>query len=175
MPDLLAANCRVSSRVSSFAISPAGLVREIIGRIDDAFAAVRNVATCPFRRIGRSPVWSLLGGYCCKSRFALVVGYSAGRRCDFRVKMWGASSSHVKLTGDLANVSEAIRIGDCFPFRNFAKNQSPCNFRLLQQYPPESDRLLRCHETALWASNGLMQRNIHANEIPAHGPELCRL
>jgi hypothetical protein len=35
-------------------------------------------------------------------------------------------------------VSAAIRIGDCFPFRNFAKNQSPCNFRLLQQYHPES-------------------------------------
>ena len=32
----------------------------------------------------------------------------AGRRCDFRVKMWGASSPHVKLTGDLANASEAI-------------------------------------------------------------------
>jgi hypothetical protein len=46
----------------------------------------------------------------------------------------GASSPHVKLTGDLANVSAAIRIGDCFPYRNFAKNQSPCNFRLLQQY-----------------------------------------
>jgi hypothetical protein len=74
---------------------------------------------------------------CCKSRFALVVGNSAGRRCDFRVKMWGASSPHVKLTGDLANVSDAIRIGDCFPFRNFAKNQSPCNFRLLQQYPSD--------------------------------------
>jgi hypothetical protein len=36
--------------------------------------------------------------------------------------MWGASSPHVKLTGDLANVSGAIRIGDCYPFRNFAKN-----------------------------------------------------
>jgi hypothetical protein len=50
--------------------------------------------------------------------------------------MWGASSPHVKLTGDFANVSDAIRIGDWFPFRNFAKNQSPCNFRLLQQYRP---------------------------------------
>jgi hypothetical protein len=79
---------------------------------------------------------SVVGRLCCKSRFALVVGNSAGHRCDFRVKMWGASSPHVKLTGDLANVSDAIRIGDCFPFRNFAKNQSPCNFRLLQQYRP---------------------------------------
>lgn len=55
--------------------------------------------------------------------------------------MWGTSSPHVKLTGDLANVSEAMRIGDCFPFRNFAKNQSLCNFGLLQQYPPESDQI----------------------------------
>ena len=78
------------------------------------------------------------GRFCCKSRFALVVGNSAGRRCAFRVRMWGASSPHVKLTGDFANVSDAIRIGDCFPFRNFAKNQSPCNFRLLQQYRAES-------------------------------------
>jgi hypothetical protein len=83
---------------------------------------------------------SLLGGFCCKSRFALVVGNSAGRRCAFRVRMWGASSPHVKLTGDFANVSDAIRIGDCFPFRNFAKNSSPCNFRLLQQYRPDSCR-----------------------------------
>jgi hypothetical protein len=35
-------------------------------------------------------------------------------------------------------VSDPIRIGDCFPFRNFAKNQSPCNFRLLQQYRPKA-------------------------------------
>jgi hypothetical protein len=35
-------------------------------------------------------------------------------------------------------VSDAIRIGDCFPIRNFAKNQSPCNIRLLQQYRPLS-------------------------------------
>jgi hypothetical protein len=80
------------------------------------------------------------GRFCCKSRFALVVGNSAGRRCAFRVRMWGASSPHVKLTGDFANVSDAIRIGDCFPFRNFAKNSSPCNFRLLQQYRPDSCR-----------------------------------
>ena len=45
------------------------------------------------------------------------------------------------LSGEEQNVSDAIRIGDCFPFRNFAKNQSPCNFRLLQQYRPEADSL----------------------------------
>jgi hypothetical protein len=90
-----------------------------------------------------------MGRYCCKSRFALVVENSAGRRCDFRVKMWGASSPHVKLTGDLANVSDAIRIGDCFPFRNFAKNQSPCNFRLLQQYRSTTD-IRGCSKTLLF-------------------------
>ena len=74
------------------------------------------------RRAGRAPQCPLLEGYCCKSRFALVAENSAGRRCDFRVKMWGASSPHVKLADDLANASEAIRIGDYFPFRNFAKN-----------------------------------------------------
>ena len=45
------------------------------------------------------------GRYCCKSRFALGVGNSAGCRCDFRVKMRGASSPHVKPTSDFANTS----------------------------------------------------------------------
>jgi hypothetical protein len=77
--------------------------------------------------------------YCRKSRFALGVGNSAGCRCDFRVKMRRASSVHVKLTSDIANTSEAIRIGDCFSFDSFAKNLSLCNFRLLQQYRPTTD------------------------------------
>ena len=58
----------------------------------------------------------------------------------FSCKDVGASSPHVNLARDLANVSDPIRIGDCFPFRNFAKNQSPCNFRLLQQYPPKASK-----------------------------------
>jgi len=96
--------------------------------------------TGAFKKSRRFMVDEAVGGrYCCKSRFTLLVENSAGRQCDFHVKMWGASSPHVKLTGDLANVSEAIRIGDCFPFRNFAKNQSPCNFRLLQQYRTKAD------------------------------------
>ena len=77
---------------------------------------------------------SAVGIYCCKSPFARGVGNSAGCRCDFRVKMRGTSFPHVKLTSDFANTSEAIRIGDCFLFDRFAKNSSPCNFRLLQQY-----------------------------------------
>ena len=51
----------------------------------------------------------------------------------------GASSPHVKPTSDFANTSEAIQFGDCFLFDSFAKNSSPCNFRLLQQYLPFPD------------------------------------
>jgi hypothetical protein len=130
---------------------PGPRIREVgmedMGKDDSSLAPMR--APSSLRRcLSRCPLYPRL---CCKSRFALVAENCAGRRCDFRLKMWGASSPHVKLTGDLANVSDAIRIGDCVPFRNFAKNQSPCNFRLLQQYPPESDRLLRCREMTRWA------------------------
>jgi len=59
---------------------------------------------------------------CCTSRFAQVVEISAGRRFGLRAKMWGPSSSPVKLTGDLAKANEIKRIGDFFPPRNFAKN-----------------------------------------------------
>ena len=45
----------------------------------------------------------------------------------------------MKLTSDFANTSEAVRIGDRFLFDSFAKNSSPCNFRLLQQYRGEPD------------------------------------
>ena len=74
-----------------------------------------------------------------KSRFALMIKNSEGYRRGFRVKMWGTSSPHLKLTGDFGNAIEVIRIGSCFPFRVFAKNSWICNFRLLQQYPPESE------------------------------------
>ena len=109
---------------------------------------LRPLPTCtsPLRLMGRPELTrydpqstSVVGRYCCKSRFALGVGNSAGCRCDFRVKMRGASSPHVKPTSDFANTSEAIRIGDCFLFDSFAKNSSPCNFRLLQQYRHETD------------------------------------
>jgi hypothetical protein len=90
----------------------------------------------PMRGHSRSAAWCR---YCCKSRFALGVGNSAGCRCGFRVKMRGASSPHVKLTSDFANTREAIRIGDCFVFDSFAKNSSPSNFRLLQHNLPIPD------------------------------------
>ena len=53
------------------------------------------------------------GRFCCKSLFALVAKNSLGRRRDFRVKMWGTSSPDDKLTGGLANVTEAISIDGC--------------------------------------------------------------
>ena len=59
----------------------------------------------------------------------------------FSCKDVGGLIAYVKLTGDFANVSDAIRIGDCLPFRNFAKNSSPRNFRLLQQYLFQSDHI----------------------------------
>jgi hypothetical protein len=46
----------------------------------------------------------------------------------------------VKLTGDFDNAIEVIRIGNCFPFRIFAKNSRICNFRLLQHNRRYSDR-----------------------------------
>src|SRR5215510_10492067 len=69
---------------------------------------------------------------CCKSRFALATKNSAGRGRVVRVKMWGASSPHDKLTRDFDNAIEAMRIGDSLPFGHLAKNLRPCNFRLLQ-------------------------------------------
>jgi hypothetical protein len=50
--------------------------------------------------------------YCCKSRFALVIKNSAGRRFGFRVRMRGASSLHAKRIGDFGNATEGIRISD---------------------------------------------------------------
>jgi hypothetical protein len=42
-----------------------------------------------------------------------------------------------------------MRIGDRLPFRIFAKNSWPCNFRLLQQYRPFSDLLVSGPERPL--------------------------
>jgi len=61
-----------------------------------------------------------------------VIKNSAGRRRGFLVNMCGASSPHIKLTGDFGNAIEAIRIGNGFPVHVFAKNSSRCHFRLLQ-------------------------------------------
>jgi hypothetical protein len=85
------------------------------------------------------PAMSQMCRLCCKSHFVLMLKNSAGRRFAFRVRMRGTSSAHAKRTGDFGNATEAIRIGDQFPSRVFAKNFEPCNFRLLQQYLPGAD------------------------------------
>jgi hypothetical protein len=77
--------------------------------------------------------------YCCKSPFALVIKNSPGFRRDFRVKMWGTSSPDDKLTGDLGNVIETVKIGGRGSDRLMARKLSPSNFGLLQQYLPGTD------------------------------------
>jgi hypothetical protein len=74
------------------------------------------------------------GRFCCKSLFALVIKNFLGFRRDFRVKMWGTSSPDDKLTGDLGNVIETIKIGGRGADRLVAGKLSPSNFGLLQQY-----------------------------------------
>ena len=98
--------------------------------------AVHHINNC---RAGCRCARQLWLRLCCKSRFALVAENSAGRRCDFRVKMWRASSPHVKLTGDVAKVSEIIRIGDCFPFRNSRKISRPATFDFCNSIAPITD------------------------------------
>ena len=74
------------------------------------------------------------GRFCCKSPFALVIKNFPGFRCDFRVKMWGTSSSDDKLADDLGNAIEGKRIGGRrFSFFT-AGNLAPGNRGLLQQY-----------------------------------------
>src|SRR5262249_34012602 len=59
---------------------------------------------------------------------------SAGRGCDFHVKMWGTSSPDDKLTGDLGNVIEVTQIRGHRADRLMARKLSSSNFGLLQQY-----------------------------------------
>jgi hypothetical protein len=47
-------------------------------------------------------------------------------------------SPHAKPIGDFGSATEVIRIVDRFAFQGFTKNSDLCNFRLLQQYPPNS-------------------------------------
>src|SRR5215472_8130493 len=73
------------------------------------------------------------GRFCCKSPFALLIKNFPGFRCDFRVKMWGTSSSDDKLADDLGNAIEGTRIGGRrFSFFT-AGNLVPGNRGLLQQ------------------------------------------
>src|SRR5215510_7558722 len=112
------------------------------------------------------------GRFCCKSRFALVTENSAGRGRGFRVKMRGTSSPRDKLTGDFGNAIEVIRIGDYFPFRLFAKNLWPCNFRVLQQNRPTTDvrRLPRVSaDRSFFLSQGL-RKGTYAVDEKLRGP-----
>ena len=59
---------------------------------------------------------------------------SPGCRGAFRVKMWGTSSPDNKLTGDLSNVIESIKIGGRRSDRLMAGELSPSNFGLLRHY-----------------------------------------
>ena len=77
---------------------------------------------------------SVVGRFCCKSLFALVIKISFGCTRDFRVNMWGTSLREDKLTGDLRNVIEATQIGGRRSDRLMAGKLSPRNFGLLQQY-----------------------------------------
>src|SRR6476620_190180 len=80
-----------------------------------------------------------IGRYCCKSLFALVIKNSPGCRRDFRVKMWGTSSTDDKLTGDPRWRDEGRQIGSRRSDRLMAGKLSPGNFGLLQQYLPRAE------------------------------------
>jgi hypothetical protein len=76
---------------------------------------------------------SLLGRFCCKSPFALVIKISFGCTRDFRVKIWGTSSPEDKLAGDLGNVIEATSTGDRRSDFFTAEKLAAGNLGLLQQ------------------------------------------
>jgi hypothetical protein len=77
---------------------------------------------------------SLLGRFCCKSPFALVIKISFGCTRDFRVKILGTSSPEDKLAGDLGNVIEATSTGDRRSDFFTAEKLAAGNLGLLQQY-----------------------------------------
>jgi hypothetical protein len=94
-----------------------------------------------------------IGGIVLQKSFCTGVQKFCGLQARLPCRDVGTSSPHVKFTGDFGNAIEAIRIGDCFPFRVFARNSSPCNFRLLQHYRGisghDADRLKLTRSTQL--------------------------
>jgi hypothetical protein len=79
------------------------------------------------------------GRFCCKTLFAPVIKNFPGRRRDFRIKMWGASSPDDKLTGDLPNEIETTHISGFRSDRVIAGKLAPGSFGLLQQYRHSRD------------------------------------
>ena len=63
--------------------------------------------------------------------------------------MWGTSSPEDKLTGDLGNVIETVKIGGRGLDRLMARKLSPSNFGLLQQYRHDSEALGRANRIPL--------------------------
>jgi hypothetical protein len=83
-----------------------------------------------------------MADFVAKTLFAPVIKNFPGRRRDFRVKMWGASSPDDKLTGDPPNEIETTHIGDSRSDRVIAGKLAPGSFGLLQQY--RHSTVVRC-------------------------------
>jgi hypothetical protein len=91
----------------------------------------------------RRAATSLMGRYCCKSRFSPMTKILRAAGATFAYKMRGTSRPHAKFTGDLGN---AIEVSDRSLLSVFAKNLEPCNFRLLQHNRPIADLVQRCRQ-----------------------------
>ena len=116
---------------------------------------------------------SLMGRYCCKSLFAPGFKKSAGYRRDFRVKMRGASSPHVKLTGDFGNAIEIVRIGECFPFLVSREIRRPATFDFCNTIgqKPTNHRELKLDQCPLLSESG---QTIAAQRLSAWCRYCCK-
>ena len=83
---------------------------------------------------------SLVGRYCCKSRFSPMTKILRAAGATFAHNMRGTSRPHAKFTGDFGNAIEVIRITDRSLLSVFAKNLEPYNFRLLQHNRPLAEQ-----------------------------------
>src|SRR6516164_9854427 len=102
---------------------------------------------------------SALCRFCRKSLFALAIKNFSGFRRDFRVKMWGTSSSDDKLADDLGNTIEGTRISGRRSDFFTAGKLAPGNLGLLQQYLPIADAS-RCSTATLSESASAVLRLI---------------
>src|SRR6266705_2706853 len=81
----------------------------------------------------------VVGRFCCKTLFALLIENFSSRRRRYRANMWGTSLLGDELTGDFANEIDAISIDDRGLFRLSAGKLLHGNLGLLQQNRPEAD------------------------------------